>query len=122
MAFQQIVLVVAGVLLVVALIIMAVIMARSKSNFVYPPVQSECPDYWEMQSVNGVNTCVNTKSLGKSSCRSSMDFNVSPWRGSNALCKKQRWARGCDLTWDGVTNSATVCSSSGTPIASANSK
>ena len=116
MAFQKIVVVVAGLLLVVSLIIMAVIIARSRSQFAYPPVQSDCPDYWEMHSINGANTCVNTKSLGNSSCPSKMDFSVSPWSNSNSLCKKQLWARNCDLTWDGVTNSATVCSSSGTPI------
>jgi hypothetical protein len=116
MAFQKIVIAVASILLVISLIIMAVIMARSKSRYAYPPVESECPDYWELQKIGGSNTCVNTKDLGNSSCPSSMDFSVSPWVGSQALCKKQIWARQCDLTWDGITNSTTVCSSNGTPV------
>ena len=38
-----------------------------------------------------------------------MNFNNPPWSGSNGLCVKSRWARGCDLTWDGVTNNADAC-------------
>ena len=38
-----------------------------------------------------------------------MNFNNPPWSGSNGLCVKSKWARTCDLTWDGVTNNADAC-------------
>ena len=121
MAFQKIVLIVAGVSLILALIAIAVMIARSKSGLAFPPVASQCPDYWEMKEVDGSNICFNTKDLGNGQCPSQMNFSVAPWNLSDSLCKKQLWARKCDLTWDGVTNSSTMCSSSGKPVSTTTS-
>jgi hypothetical protein len=121
MAFQKIVLTVAGISLILALIAIAVIIARSKKTMEYPPVSSQCPDYWEMKLIDGKNVCMNTKGLGNGQCPNEMNFNIPPWNLSDSLCKKQLWAKKCDLTWDGVTNSATVCSSHGKPVSTTTS-
>jgi len=39
-----------------------------------------------------------------------MNFNQPNWTGSNGLCNKSRWARACDLTWDGISNNHDACS------------
>ena len=32
-----------------------------------------------------------------------MDFNTPYFRGSDGTCNKYKWAKSCDLTWDGIT-------------------
>ena len=38
-----------------------------------------------------------------------MNFSQGQWAGDNGMCLKQKWAKACDLTWDGVTNHADAC-------------
>jgi hypothetical protein len=77
-----------------------------------------CNDYATPKSdVDGTNCpikCYNAHKLGKvsSSCTSiptEIDFGHKDYQGSNGLCKKQKWAKQCDITWDGVTNVADDC-------------
>ena len=116
MIFQKIVMTVAIVLLILVLIFIGVALYESKSKAAWPPVVSECPDYWEVQQVsgsNGENQCVNVKNLGKSGddCRQPKDFSGSHWQGKQGLCRKYKWAKSCDLTWDGVTDNSDACKS-----------
>lgn len=101
MSFQQIVLIIAGVLLVVFLIMIAFSISGVRSKLVYPPEQAECPDYWK---VVGVNKCENVKGLGNGTCSNVMDFNGAQYQGASGLKEKQKWAQQCGLVWDGVTN------------------
>ena len=41
-----------------------------------------------------------------------MDFTGDQWDGSTGDCRKSKWATGCDLTWDGITNNPDVCDTS----------
>lgn len=77
-----------------------------------------CNDYATAKTdVDGTNCpikCYNTHQLGKvsSSCTSiptEIDFGHQDYQGSNGLCKKQKWAKQCDITWDGVTNVSSAC-------------
>ena len=109
MNFQQIVLYIAIVLLIVALIVFGSMLYTDAK--VYPPTQGQCPDYWIDMS-GGIGTggyCINTKNLGKGECSNRMNFNTGVWTGDDGLCNKQKWAKGCDLTWDGVTNNPNAC-------------
>ena len=110
-SFQKNVLMIAAVLLIISLILFAVLMIQSSKK--YPPVVANCPDYWVDLS-GGVNndgsSCYNVKNLGKSQCKKQMDFNVDFWTGDDGNCNKQTWAKGCDLTWDGITNNPDICS------------
>ena len=38
-----------------------------------------------------------------------MDFNEVPYNTTNGLCAKYKWAKDCDLTWDGITNNKSIC-------------
>jgi len=112
MSIQKIMLVIASVLLILTLIVVAVSLYNKKYDDKYPPVVAQCPDYWLDEStgneVNG-SKCVNVKNLGKDSCKTEMDFSKPMWLGDQGLCNKKRWARACDLNWDGVTNSNFEC-------------
>ena len=75
-----------------------------------------CNDYATPKSdVDGSNCpikCYNAHQLGKVSaaCTSvptEIDFgNV---QGNAGICKKQKWAKQCDITWDGITNIPNAC-------------
>ena len=105
--FQKTVLGIAIVLLVLALIAFGVVLYNNKYKDEFPPVVADCPDYW----IDMDGTCYNQKGLGKSSCGKRMAFNQGAWAGDNGMCLKQKWAKACDLTWDGVTNHSDACSS-----------
>ena len=109
MNFQQIVLYIAIILLIIALIVFGSMLYTDAK--VYPPTQAQCPDYWIDMS-GGIGTggyCINTKNLGKGECSNRMNFNTGAWTGDDGLCNKQKWAKACDLTWDGVTNNPNAC-------------
>lgn len=119
MNFQIIIIVIAAIILVCTLIPIAIAIYYSKYSVTFPPVVATCPDYWEEQSIgnntNNMNTsknlgvCVNIKGLGNSSCPKRMNFTAGQWIGSNSLCNKAKWAKSCDLTWDGITNNIHAC-------------
>ena len=84
----------------------AVSLRIAKQKEQWPPILSQCPDYWIDGSSNG-SKCVNVKGLG--TCKSSsggeysMDFTSPIFMGSNGTCEKYKWANSCNLTWDGIT-------------------
>jgi len=111
--FQQIVITIAILFLIIILIYIAFMMHSNKVRLTYPPVTGSCPDYWVDQSTGSDSSnCINAKNLGKSSesCPKNMNFNTALFSGSNGLCAKSVWAKNCDLTWDGVTNNVNACS------------
>lgn len=101
MAFQKIVMYIALVLLILVLLFIGYMMYRTKQSTDWPPMISECPDYW---SVTDVEVCANDKNLGN--CGKTMDFSGADWQGKSGLKKKYDWAQGCKLTWDGITNNS----------------
>ena len=108
--FQKIVLSIAIVVFIILMIFIAILLYRSKYDVTFPPNVSQCPDYWidDGSSKNG-SLCKNVKNLGKPSCKKEMDFSSSLWSGHRGLCNKSRWAKSCDLTWDGITNNNKIC-------------
>lgn len=106
--FQKIVLFLAVVILIIALVVIGLALANSKNN-VWPPMISNCPDYWGAIDGSGNNAmCINSKDLG--TCKPTngtkhltMDFNVAPYIGSNSQCAKYTWAKNCGISWDGIT-------------------
>jgi len=103
-SFQYTVLVVALVILILSFIAIVIMFLFTKKEFVYPPVLPSCPDYWqdESEKVKG-SRCVNKNKLGN--CQNTvMNFSSSLWTGQRGMCNKKRWATGCGITWDGITN------------------
>jgi hypothetical protein len=105
--FQKIVLFVAIVILIISLIIIGIALNYSKSSQ-WPPIMSDCPDYWLLDGSGNNATCTNIKNLGTCQPQSDdkylkMNFNNAPFNGSNGLCAKYTWANKCKVSWDGIT-------------------
>ena len=100
--FNRIVMITAIVILIICLILIAVALHGHKTSNVFPPIIGDCPDYWEA-SPEG---CDNIYNLGNdtAACQG-QNFDEL-----NTGCIKQQWARKCNLTWDGITNNADLCS------------
>jgi|TARA_B110000967_G_scaffold198642_1_gene231969 hypothetical protein len=116
--FQKIVITIAIIIFIVLMIFIAIILYNNKYGVKFPPTTSDCPDYWIDQGTNDGNInengkmtqkCVNVKNLGNTSCSKEMDFTTGDWGGSTGLCNKYKWAKSCDLTWDGITNNKDLC-------------
>ena len=67
-------------------------------------------DYWLDKSNGDTSKCVNVKKIGKQRCPKIMDFSKARFQGSKGLCTKYKWARKCDITWDGISQLEDPCS------------
>jgi len=103
--FQKLVSIVAMIILILTLSFIGVALYRQKYNPEYPPVIPNCPDYWDASG----NTCVNEKKLGNTQCHLDMNFTNAQWSGTNGLCSKYKWAKECNLAWDGISNRPELC-------------
>jgi len=107
MAFQKIVVIIAILSLIGALIFIGYAMYNKQHNVQFPPVSSQCPDYWKAKD----NKCYNVKDLG--SCANgkgkSENFNTDFFKGHRGICRKANWAKRCGVSWDGITNTNLKC-------------
>jgi len=102
MNFQRIIIIIGIVLLIIALIAVGIALSNTSAAQTWPPIISDCPDYWVDMSGNGAK-CSNVKNLG--TCTTNpMDFSAAPFNGANGLCAKYTWANTCNVTWDGITS------------------
>jgi len=111
--FQSIVMIIATIILVITLCFIGISLRKQKKDADYPPVIANCPDYWmDMSGNNGSRCTPDPKNpIGNPNCNTAMDFSQPQWRGQSGSCGKYKWANQCNLTWDGITNNASVCSS-----------
>jgi len=103
--FQKTVSIVAVIMLIISLCFIGLALYRQKYNPEYPPVVPNCPDYWDASGT----LCVNYHNLGNEQCFGDMDFTTAQWSGDAGLCSKYKWAKSCNLTWDGITNRPELC-------------
>ena len=78
----------------------------------WPPTISACPDYWVEDNSGGETLCNNTKNLGLDTCPKVVNMDEFEYDSkllANNDCDKAKWARSCNLTWDGITNNQDVC-------------
>ena len=117
--FQKTVLTISIIVLIFSLIILGLFLAKSLFEDSYPPVISDCPDYWDVSyNVNDEVVCKNTSTINKGrgdvpggECN---DYPINKFlnngsQNKDILCEKYQWAKKCDITWDGVTNNNKVC-------------
>lgn len=105
--FQKFVLFSAIIILIITLVFIGITLTSANST-TWPPMTPECPDWWTIDGSGNTATCVNVKDLGTCPPQSgqkhlTMNFNTSPFTGSNGLCSKYNWATKCGVTWDGIT-------------------
>ena len=105
--FQKTVSSIAIIILILSLCFIGIMLYRQKSTASYPPVLPNCPDYWDASG----NICINPPemNLGNGKCPTRMDFTTARWNGSNSTCAKYKWAKTCNLTWDGITDKVSLC-------------
>ena len=122
-SFYIIVLSIFAIFLILILTIVGTLMSSGISNQMYPPVISQCPDYWDISH----NICINNiDSNGKSKVNGisnpltaynanpaiyvDSSCNISPssavWlsNGLTPTCNQKNWANGLNIMWDGVSN------------------
>ena len=113
--FNKTVLMVASVLLIIGLIIIGMFIVKSLGEETFPPVVSDCPDYWDVTSNNGQKICKNTIKIndGNSTndCRDYPTnlFSVNGSSSNDIICEKYKWAKTCNIHWDGITNNPKAC-------------
>ena len=93
--------------------IVAYVMYNSKDKQIYPPMLSECPDYYNLDNAGN---CVNNGvwDIKDDSICNGIDFSADeykiPGTGANSgLCAKKNKANDCNITWDGITNNYSIC-------------
>ena len=110
MSFQSIVMTTSVIILILSLCLIGLALYRQKYNSDYPPVIANCPDYWIDKSKEGNGKkCENIKNLGNPACGKEMDFTTAQWSGEAGFCAKSKWAKTCNLTWDGLSDNAELC-------------
>lgn len=109
MAFQKTTITVALITLIIVLLIVAFMVRRANETAQWPPMISECPDYFEVNmgpSTGGKIECNNVKGLG--TCGAMSSFGDNKFNGSAGLSAKKKWAQNCNVTWDGITNNDSI--------------
>ena len=59
--------------------------------------------YW----ISNNNECSNPHKLGR--CTGPKSFNTKDYMGEGGNCMKSKWAKNCNLTWQGITNNPNIC-------------
>lgn len=111
------------VVLIICLAIIGTTIAYSNDNVKYPPITSECPDYYKkvdtncVSQVTDINRIPNYINNGTSISCTSVDFSSDTFPNKDnggmgpmsALCGKKKWAKRCGVNWDGITTNDNIC-------------
>jgi len=114
MNFYKIICIITIILLIACLTSMAVAMQTSSKKVVFPPNLSKCPDFYK-DDANDISLCVAMYETNNttSECRTpnfSDSKYTNPGMGpTSGICAKKKWAQGCNVNWDGITNNSAVC-------------
>ena len=111
MSFNRIVIMVATVLLIVSLTMIGIALRNQKKNASFPPVVSDCPDFYTVEEMidhsGKIDYICNIKGDYVANSDGNCDIfdnGDSKYKGVGGLCQKKKWATKCKRTWDGVTN------------------
>tara|TARA_B100000287_G_C20458218_1_gene712235 strand:- start:48 stop:452 length:405 start_codon:yes stop_codon:yes gene_type:complete len=112
--FNKTILFSAIVILIIVLIIIGVMLNYSLFNENYPPIISDCPDYWDV-SLNSDNqvACHNIVRQNTGTCNNNTypveQFYAYASNPKDVICAKYKWAKECNISWDGITNNNQAC-------------
>ena len=104
--FQKTVAYTALVIFIILMALMALMMAKARENQLFPPEVPPCPDYWE---VLGNNKCNNIQGLGNGQCDGEHSFKAQKYQGYKGRKEKCKFAKQCNIEWDGISNVPGVC-------------
>jgi hypothetical protein len=114
--FNRTVLLVASVLLILGLIIIGFFIVKSVQDSAYPPVISDCPDYWNVNydPVTQKKICTNNSINPGPTTNECRNYPVSLFSANGSseadiICAKNKWAKSCNIHWDGITNNSKAC-------------
>ena len=114
MNFYKTTLTIMAVILIICLAMIGTTMASTEA-VKYPPIMNECPDYYRKEATG----CVSKISdIANSDSCNSVNFGDKALYPNNensgmgpesAICEKKKWAIGCGVNWDGITNNDNIC-------------
>ena len=90
---------IAGILLLILFILIAVSYSSSNSKAVWPPVLNNCPDYFKDVNGDG-SSCINEFGLG---CNINVTNPINFKDQYPSSCDKYTFCNSSCLTWDGIT-------------------
>ena len=115
MGFNSLVLEVAIIILIICLVMIGwgIYQSVYGSDAKFPPVISQCPDYWsmdtEMKGKNKIIHCNNTLKMGKGAAESGNPKCNSFEAGTvSSDCEKLGLSTICNITWDGISDNPTI--------------
>ena len=116
MSFQQNVLRVAIVLLIITSVIVFIMLYFSKNQYQFPPMVSKCPDYWVIKSDGGdppnytCDDAANTMPDGTNYTIDAKDNILLPDSiTSNQLCDLKENLNSKNILWTGISNNDKIC-------------
>jgi hypothetical protein len=106
--FQKNVIIATFVVLILSLIIISYYLVEGSKAKQWPPLTGNCPDYWIDTTGDGkqckppTGNADNQGILG--TCSTNIpDFSSGSYSGNGGACAKSTWAKGCGVSWDGIT-------------------
>lgn len=114
MTFQNNVLRVAFVLLIITSIIVFIMLYFSKNQYEYPPNVSKCPDYWIITppaSGSTFSTCNNKAKINNNAVynfKGTANRAYEPATGEQ-LCALKRSLTAKKIVWTGISNNPQIC-------------
>tara|TARA_Y100000768_G_C23968795_1_gene679371 strand:- start:580 stop:1065 length:486 start_codon:yes stop_codon:yes gene_type:complete len=109
--FNKIVIISATVVLCIILLTLSITLTAYKNNIIFPPIDNQCPDYWDISYgsagslvCNNVNN-INSSNTGLDKCKS--PFYPASHDAIDVLGKR-KWAIECGVEWDAAKDNFTT--------------
>ncbi len=113
MSFQQNVLRVAIVLLIITSVIVFIMLYFSKNQYQFPPMVSKCPDYWVIDDDGTGNIeCKDVASVAsgaKYTIDAQENIMLPDSITSNQLCDLKENLNSKNILWTGISNNDKIC-------------
>ena len=110
--FHKIVLIIATVVLIISLCIIGFFLTKSLYFQSFPPIISDCPDYWDISMTSDGYICINNyqyNNVINENCGISNEIIDAQFNNNYDLCEKYKKVQKCNLAWDGVSNNTNPC-------------
>ena len=115
MNFYKTVCMVALAILTVSLAFIGSALANSSKDVQFPPNIAKCPDNYVIvyDEYGKFKSCINSSVSSGTGCRErsfkKKKFSIPGIGPTSGACEKKKWARDCNVDWDGLTNNAEIC-------------